>query len=59
MTATDQPVKASGISEVYRYLSDGKTNGYTMAQFTAEWRTLDPASKKQLLDGVLDQTFTY
>lgn len=59
VTATTQPTKVAGISTVYQYLSDGKTNGYSMAQFTVDWRGLDPLSKKQLLDGIINCTLTY
>lgn len=60
VTATDHyTINVAGIAKLYQYLSDGRTNGYTMAQFTSEWRKLDGPSKKQLLGGILDHTLTY
>jgi hypothetical protein len=45
--------------EVYRFFSENKTNGYTLAQFRTEWAKLTPTDKEHLKEGIENGTFDY
>jgi hypothetical protein len=51
--------KPATVSEVYRFFSDNKSNGYTMSQFSAEWKQFSEAERDQIKVGIGNGTFDY
>jgi hypothetical protein len=49
----------SGMTDVFAYFSDKKTNGFTLSQFAKEWRQLSEQDKEDLKSGVTDGTLNY
>jgi len=45
--------------KVFEFLSDNKTNGYTLTMFKKDWQQLDDKSKVQLKAGVANGTLDY
>ena len=54
-----QPLKQAAISEVFALFSDNKSNGYSMGQFSKDWKELDEKSRVQIRIGIGNGSLTY
>ncbi len=59
MTDPTQPLKEASIGDVFAFFSDNKSNGYTMGQFSKEWKTLDEKQRKEIRTGIGNGSLTY
>lgn len=49
----------ANIGEVFNYFSSNRTNSYTMAQFSKDWKALSEQDKDDLRKGIGDGSLDY
>lgn len=49
----------AGVSEVFAFFSENKTNSYSMGQFSKEWKLLNEQARNEIRRGIGDGSLTY